>query len=197
MTSAPKKMVMGFYFLRLNCFLICLFVLVNTPGDRRGAEVKLFVCELCGSFLEDWGDLNQKQHLDHFEGKIHSGFKDLREHLAKLKVSFHFFKLPRLSFLFIFPCRNLSKSCGDQRAAMTIVVARNRGRVAMVIAIGTHLSCSLRFIGLVSHCLFLAATVNATATVTAIEIATIVIGTATGTPCFVFAVVVVVWLFSM
>jgi hypothetical protein len=52
--------------------------------ERRMTEVKHWVCDTCGSFLEDWGD-DQSRYKDHYIGKIHNGFQDIRDQFAKLK----------------------------------------------------------------------------------------------------------------
>lgn len=46
--------------------------------------MKLFVCDVCGSFLEDWEDKSRLK--DHYEGKIHNGFAELRAQLEHFKV---------------------------------------------------------------------------------------------------------------
>jgi len=52
--------------------------------ERRMTEVKHWVCDTCGSFLEDWGD-DQSRYKDHYIGKIHNGFQDIRDQFVKLK----------------------------------------------------------------------------------------------------------------
>jgi len=51
---------------------------------RQSQQQKLRVCEICGCFLSRF-DSDNHRLADHFQGRLHTGYKEIREKLAELK----------------------------------------------------------------------------------------------------------------
>jgi len=51
---------------------------------RQSQQQKLRVCEICGCFLSRF-DSDNHRLADHFQGRLHTGYKEVREKLAELK----------------------------------------------------------------------------------------------------------------
>ncbi|GKV43592.1 hypothetical protein SLEP1_g50865 [Rubroshorea leprosula] len=55
-----------------------------TAADVRITDQKLQVCDICGAFLSVY---DSDRHLaDHFRGKLHLGYMQIRDKLAELQV---------------------------------------------------------------------------------------------------------------
>ncbi|KAK1266509.1 hypothetical protein QJS04_geneDACA015538 [Acorus gramineus] len=57
-----------------------------TAADVRITDQKLRVCDICGAFLSVYD--SDRRLADHFGGKLHLGYMQIREKLAELEVSF-------------------------------------------------------------------------------------------------------------
>ncbi|GAB2211804.1 hypothetical protein Droror1_Dr00025139 [Drosera rotundifolia] len=54
-----------------------------TPADVRITDQKLRVCDICGAFLSVYD--NDRRLADHFGGKLHLGYMQIREKLAEIQ----------------------------------------------------------------------------------------------------------------
>ncbi|XP_068666203.1 U1 snRNP-associated protein usp106-like isoform X2 [Aristolochia californica] len=54
-----------------------------TPADMRITDQKLRVCDICGAFLSVYD--SDRRLADHFGGKLHLGYMQIREKLAELQ----------------------------------------------------------------------------------------------------------------
>ena len=52
--------------------------------NGRSQPQKLKVCEICGCFLPRFE--TDTRLTDHFKGKLHSGFQEIREKIDELEV---------------------------------------------------------------------------------------------------------------
>ncbi|KAK9292905.1 hypothetical protein L1049_020886 [Liquidambar formosana] len=55
-----------------------------TAADVRITDQKLRVCDICGAFLSVYD--SDRRLADHFGGKLHLGYMQIREKLAELQV---------------------------------------------------------------------------------------------------------------
>ncbi|KAL4557395.1 hypothetical protein LXL04_035571 [Taraxacum kok-saghyz] len=59
-----------------------------TAADVRVTDQKLRVCDICGAFLSVYD--SDRRLADHFGGKLHLGYMQIREKLADLQLPFSF-----------------------------------------------------------------------------------------------------------
>jgi hypothetical protein len=57
------------------------------PNMFNGRVQKLRACEICGSLLSKF-DTDQRLLEGHFAGKLHIGYKEIREKFSELQVCF-------------------------------------------------------------------------------------------------------------
>ncbi|KAL0382570.1 UNVERIFIED_CONTAM: putative RNA-binding protein Luc7-like 1 [Sesamum calycinum] len=67
-----------------------------TAADVRITDQKLRVCDICGAFLSVYD--SDRRLADHFGGKLHLGYMQIREKLAELQECTDRLRLVRLSY---------------------------------------------------------------------------------------------------
>lgn len=79
-------------YLTENVFCVFQEVYRNSMPASSFQQQKLRVCEVCSAYLGLHD--NDRRLADHFGGKLHLGFIEIREKLEELRVNTHsFFKL--------------------------------------------------------------------------------------------------------
>lgn len=58
--------------------------IIEAAGGVGDSKSKLRVCDTCGSYLGMFD--NDRRLADHFIGKLHIGYREIREHVAKLQA---------------------------------------------------------------------------------------------------------------
>ncbi|KAG8380327.1 hypothetical protein BUALT_Bualt06G0004100 [Buddleja alternifolia] len=76
-----------------------------TAADVRITDQKLRVCDICGAFLSVYD--SDRRLADHFGGKLHLGYMQIREKLAELQVCPHHLASALVHMTFFFSVINM------------------------------------------------------------------------------------------